>query len=126
VNWKKCNPIWWFQNDDEPTCPADLYIGQPQWWRQLRWLLRNPMHNFTFYVIGIADKPRIVLGEYPNDVFNPNGGWKRHKVYRVRCRGGIVEPYGIGLPFVSYCGNGKMRYAGWRERGNFGLKWRSE
>jgi len=120
---KKYNPAWWFLNDDEPDCPPDLYVGQPQWWRQLRWLARNPLHNFTFYVVGIADRPHIVIGEYPGDVFNPNGGWKRHRVYPIRKDKEHPAIARWGRPFISHVGSW-MFYAGWRERGNFGLKLR--
>lgn len=115
---------WLFQNDDEPNCPADLYIGKPEWYRQLRWRLRNFMHNFTWYVIGFAHKPREVIGMYPRDVFNPNGGWKWHRVYKIEITDGVRKRVSIGYPFVSYYGERIMAYIGWRERGNFGIKFR--
>lgn len=110
----KWNPIWWFKNDDEPVCPSDLWTGRAPWYRQFRWFLRNPFHNFTFYVIGVADKTYTVSGQFPHDVFNPNGGWKYH----------VVNYRWLWLPFVSYYGDKWMLYLGWRERGNFGMKWR--
>ena len=51
----KLNPAWWMENSDDPL---------PWWWRpeaplderKRTWMLRNPLHNFTSYVIGVADR----------------------------------------------------------------------
>lgn len=120
MSLKKLNPIWWFKNDDDPKVPADLWPGQPQWLRSLKWHLRNPLHNFTFYVIGIADRRIMVIGDYPGDVFAP-AGWKRHKVYPLKQNSDHPVIDGWGRPFISYYGKVKF-YLGWRERGNFGIK----
>lgn len=112
VTWRqRINPLWWFGNIDEPIPPYNKWRGLPYFIRKILWFLRNPFHNFMFYVVGITDKPFIVRGEYPSDVFNPNGGWKHHFVIYNRLR----------LPFVSYVGKIKF-YIGWRERGNLGFK----
>jgi hypothetical protein len=66
------------------------------------WYLRNPLHNFTFYVIGMADKLKY---RKPYDVFNETG-----------------DKHNIILPFYSYYGDKYKFYIGWRERGNFGVK----
>jgi hypothetical protein len=108
----KFNPLWWFKNADDPL-PPESYRPKDKH-RQLKWRLRNPLHNFTFYVIGVADKKVARSGRHPEDNFSPNGGWNlavtRHKwVY---------------LPFISWCHgtNGFHYYSGWRSNGNFGLK----
>ena len=111
-NWKqKINPLWWVGNADDPIPPEWYRSGQNETIRKIMWALRNPLHNFTFYVIGVADKEHSVTGEYPEEVFNPDGGWKKH----------VVEVNGLKLPFISYS-NGIKFYIGWRERGNFGIK----
>lgn len=107
---RKWNPIWWIGNADDPE-PPDWYRPGRQC-RRTRWHLRNPFHNFTFYVIGIADKDFERTGTHPEHVFNPDGGWTR-AVAKYKC---------WRLPFVS-CIRGDFKfYIGWRERGNFGLK----
>ena len=107
----KWNPSFWIGNYDEPL-PSDFRPGDPH--RMLRWRLRNPLHNFSFYIIGIADKEFTRAGRYPDTVFNPHDGWNW-----------AVCKYGwLRLPFVS-CQYGRFStYFGWRERGNFGIKLR--
>jgi hypothetical protein len=74
--------------------------------------LRNPFHNFDFYVIGIADKEFVRSGRYPKKNSNPDGGWD-FAVSKYKC---------LRLPFISYQ-RGKFNfYCGWRNRGNFGIK----
>lgn len=106
----KWNPIWWFGNADD--------LEPPEWyrlngrWRRCAWHWRNPLHNFTHYVIGIADKPFERAGRFPTDVFNPNGGWN-WAICRYKC---------LRLPFISHTRGRFAFYAGWRQRGNFGVK----
>jgi hypothetical protein len=50
----KFNPLWWFKNADDPLTPESYRPKDKH--RQLKWRLRNPLHNFTFYVVGVADK----------------------------------------------------------------------
>lgn len=108
---EKCNPLYWLLNDDDKRAP-DWYMPDSYGIvREIMWLFRNPFHNLTFYVLGVADKKFTVEGEYSGDVFNSNGGWKRHTVVYKKLR----------LPFLSYKGRIKF-YAGWRERGNLGFK----
>jgi hypothetical protein len=106
----KLNPLWWCKNLDHPTPPDWYRPGQKM--RNLRWNMRNPCNNFTFYTIGIADKTFERRGKYPEVVFNPNGGWS-YSVCRYKR---------LCLPFLSYQ-HGKFKfYAGWRNRGNIGFK----
>ncbi|MDO6385575.1 hypothetical protein Q3Y64_04675 [Uliginosibacterium sp. 31-12] len=77
----------------------------------VRWWVRNPFHNLTFHVIGVP-RPFVSVGDFPNDVFAPFGGWNRC----VR-----IGANGRRYPFLSYIGRCKF-YVGWRERGNFGIK----
>ncbi len=107
---QKRNPVWWIGNADDPEPPDWYRPGRAC--RRVRWHLRNPFHNFTFYVIGIADKEFERTGTHPGRVFHPEGGWTRATA-RYRC---------WRLPFVSYLRGDFKFYLGWRERGNFGVK----
>ncbi len=138
---EKCNPLYWLLNDDDPKAP-DWYRPKEKYGivRELLWLIRNPLHNFTFYVLGVADQIFIRIGKYPEHVFSPYGGWNwgitlvnnniSHDEYwrpvSLRKTLKIILHYmvfnlSIPLPFVSYIGRIKF-YAGWRERGNLGFK----
>ena len=106
----KWNPVWWFGNVDDPEAPPDYIPGAKH--RRAKWYCRNSLHNFTFYVIGVADQEFDRVGAHPGEVFNPRDGWNW-----------AVTQHGCWqLPFVSYKRKGFMCYCGWRERGNFGLK----
>lgn len=107
AKWK---PKFWFGNLDDPAPPADYLPNDKH--RMTKWYWRNPTHNLNFYVIGISDKTFRREGKHPETVFNPKDGWNwavsKYKLWR--------------LPFVSYEAKSVRFYAGWRERGNFGLK----
>jgi hypothetical protein len=104
------NPVWWLGNADSPTPPDWYRPGKRS--RNFTWHVRNPFHNFTFYVIGIADKPFTRVGRFPGEVSNPNGGWN-WAVCRYKWR---------RLPFIGY-NRGRFKfYCGWRGSGNFGMK----
>ena len=107
---QKWNPAWSLANADDPEPPAWYRPDSPN--RRRLWQTRNPMHNFTHYVIGVTDKDTTRTGKYPSEVFAPGGGWNwaytRHGWLR--------------LPFVSYAGKRSRFYLGWRESGNFGGK----
>ncbi|MFA6543540.1 MAG: hypothetical protein WCS99_03890 [Limisphaerales bacterium] len=109
-NFQKWNPIWWFGNVDDPEPPDWYRPGSPC--RRPLWQLRNPLHNFTFYVIGIADRPFTRTGRFPDAVFAPDGGWNW----------AVAGCKWVRLPFISYNGEWWRFYLGWRERGNFGGK----
>jgi len=107
---RKWNPVFWLGNEDDPDPPEDYRPDDRN--RRRKWYFRNPCHNFTFYVIGIADKEFDQTGRFPGEVFNPNGGWN-WTVCRYKCS---------CLPFLSVQRGGFQFYCGWRERGNFGMK----
>ena len=108
--WNKLNPIWWFQNDDDPEPPHDYRPGERH--RRAMWFFRNSTHNLTFYVIGVADQKSRRSGVYPDLTCNPHGGWNFAVTHR----------YCLYLPFVSYKRHGLECYLGWRTGGNFGAK----
>jgi|688.fasta_scaffold770625_2 hypothetical protein len=107
---EKLSPAFWLGNSDDLLPPADYLPGDPQ--RVSKWYLRNPLHNFTFYVIGIADRGFTRVGKSPAENFCEPEGWNW----------AISQYKFLRLPFISYKSNAVMLYAGWRESGNFGLK----
>lgn len=108
--YDKLNPVWWLKNIDDPVPPK--WYKPDDRHRKLKWSFRNPLHNFMFYVIGVADKTFYRSGRFPERVSDPRGGWDfdatRYKI--------------IWLPFVSYHRQKFDFYFGWRDRGNFGIK----
>ena len=108
--WQKLSPVWWFRNADEPVAPDWYRPGQCC--RSFRYHLRNPCHNFHFYVIGLVDKPFTRVGRFPGSIGNPNGGWNWAVCRYKRLR----------LPFLDYKHGRFEFYWGWREGGAFGIK----
>jgi hypothetical protein len=107
---QRLNPVWWFGNVDEPVAPDWYRPGDCR--RNTLWRVRNPGHNFTFYVIGIADKEFIRVGRHPTHVSNPHEGWNW----------AVCHYKWLRLPFLSYHRGGFKFYCGWRNAGNFGMK----
>ena len=123
-----------FGNDDqgvfaEEQYPFYLQDKKVSLCKAFLWGIRNPLHNFCFYVIGSAG--------LQNDEFTIV------KINRKKCAffqycnqaktvfGGKYSSFYFGLhlykPIISLrlCYNDKWRsdfYIGWRERGNFGIK----
>lgn len=106
----KAHPAWWIENTDEPL--ADWWKPElPYAERRRTWLLRNPLHNFTNYVIGVADRPTKRYGLNAHSVWNHAG-----PVNLAVTQSGPV----LWLPFISWKGWLTEGYFGWREKGNFG------
>lgn len=105
------------------------FKGAPCCLQALNWQLRNPLHNFCFYVIGTAYKENDEL-----DILKITG--KGVCVLHYHAIAKTIFPdenscFYLGLhggkPFMSlrirYTASRQLDlYAGWRERGNFGLK----
>jgi hypothetical protein len=108
--YHKLNPFWWFMNVDDPNPPA--WFSPDSNCRRVKWFLRNPFHNFGFYVIGIADHEFVRSGGYPGLNSDPDGGWN-FAVSKYKWR---------RLPYASYWRGRFEFYIGWRNRGNFGIK----
>lgn len=106
----KFNPVFWFGNIDDPV-PADWYRPENRM-RTFLWHCRNPFHNLFFYVIGIADKEFEIAGKFPGRISNPDGGWNWT----------VCKYKWLRLPLVSYQRGRFNFYLGWRNRGNFGMK----
>src|SRR5215469_11187587 len=99
---QKLNPVWWLGNQDEPI-PPPWYRPNARF-RSLRWHLRNPMHNFSHYVVGVADKETVRFGRYPRSLSKPGGGWSFS----------VSKYKHVRLPFIDYR-RGKFEfYFGWR------------
>lgn len=107
--------VWAFfgNADDGVIGDASFNPGRVDSWKiRLTWWFRNPAHNWCFYVIGMAGKAFVRTGTYPKDVFSPMSGWNV-------C---VIHYRWLRLPFVSYQGRFVRWYIGWRDRGNFGIK----
>lgn len=107
---QRLNPIWWLGNMDDPVPPDWYRPGKAD--RQWQWQLRNPFHNFTFYVIGVSDRPATRTGRFPTEVFPVGGGWNW----------AIHRYHFILLPFIAFEGARWRFYLGWRDTGNLGAK----
>ena len=71
------------------------------------------MHNFDFYIVGLADKIFRRSGRFPGEVFSPKKrGWNW----------AVCKYKWVRLPFLSYHRRHFQFYLGWRQRGNFGAK----
>ena len=117
--WKKINPIWWFLNNDEPlpkTGLASYYPGRPYWLAVISWYIRNPLVNFSDYVVGVCDRNYVIYGSAPvmtvilSDIGKTGWHWSVIKL-------GILR-----LPFVSYAGKRIAFYAGWQPAGCLAFK----
>lgn len=140
---QKLNPLWWIKNEDDPIVP--VWFKSPVSWisNQSYWMyLRNPLHNFTNYVIGIRDiSKKKRYGIKPEDVFNSEGGFNLTFFLYIpdlfqsilltilflltltfsSVFFGILFLLMIFRPFVSWIGKYKF-YIGWREAGALGIK----
>lgn len=109
---EKISPVFWLGNNDDPEPPGWYRPDDPK--RLRKWYVRNPFHNFTFYILGIADLEFTRIGNHPTEVFNPHGGWNWAWSHAKL----------LPFPFVSYRRDRTQAYFGWRERGNFGIAFR--
>lgn len=83
------NPFWLASNDYEQQLEdAPWFLpGAPDWWRRLRWSLRNPLQNANLFLFGVADRNYTVevIEGHPDpltiqrDDVNETG-WQRAKL----------------------------------------------
>lgn len=106
--WKKLMPWWWLYNSDDPGPPAWYLPGSTALWRLLAWYLRNPLHNFDFYVIGVADRDYAM-----RTVFLSADRQTYQSVIRIG---------GLPLPFYCYVGKLWTVKVGWQMHGDFQVK----
>ncbi len=139
LSWYHLGPfsLWvLFGNDDDGVFgegPQALWMlhKPPTFSKALLWSLRNPFHNYTFYVLGFASKyvhcdEFVVINLTPKSfrfcTYTPYGTTvfsDRHTCFFVA--------FHSMRPFISfrYTFENQKRFegfCGWRERGNFGLK----
>ena len=123
-----------FGNDDNGIFGEkqyDMYCPEqkPSISKAARWWIRNPFHNFCFYVIGSAERvnSEIDLLKVSQDNFScmtyrPIG----KTVFAGEGSSFYLALHG-GKPFISlrflYFNSWRTEiYLGWREKGNFGIK----
>lgn len=82
-------------------------------WRSLCWWSQNFGHNFANYVLGVADRERLVIGRYSPMSRAPLGGWL-NCVTHVQ-----VGSREFSLPFVSYHSAQCDLEFGWHPSGAF-------
>lgn len=113
----KIQPWWWLYNSDEPSPPAWYKPELPQWQRVLRWYIRNPMMNFTNYVIGFSDRNYWVWGQVPVDITDWNDiGMHGFKFSILKLKSFLWFPY------ISYSGQSVLWHVGWQPGGNLVFK----
>lgn len=85
-------------------------------WRSIAWWREHLFHNFAHYVIGIADRERLVEGRYGPASRAPGGGW-------LTCITHVEVGKRIWmLPFVSYQSGGFDFEFGWHPSGAFTVR----
>lgn len=101
----------------------------PSLGKAMKWQIRNPLHNFCFYVIGSANRENsefTLLKVTPFDFQLCHYEPTAHTVFPSKNSCFYLALHG-GKPFISF----RLRwtpttttdfYFGWRERGNFGIK----
>jgi len=147
--WSKLNPLWWFGNIDMPEPPGWYRPKSSRRERLLGWFRRNNLHNFTWYVVGIADKEREVIAKDPYQVFVDGLNYSYTKTsvgpmdftwvpavalfgYGHKVAGALLLAFAalwalLPYPFISYRGAGVKFYLGWRpDSGAFGFKFTVE
>lgn len=130
--WDVPHWITWnlFGNDDDGIFAEEtgMYSDEAiSFSRFLKWTARNPAHNFTFYTIGSAERNEhhnYTLVRIDSDgltCFKEEGG-----VVFGKGKNAIQLGFNDHKPFISlklsYFSRQLRFYFGWRERGNFGIK----
>ena len=112
--YKKINPLWWFNNYNDPVDALNpdgtpkhskFHPEKSLWKRKILWGIRNPLHNFLFFVIGLHDHQEIV---------NCGNMWPKEG-----------QKWNIVLPYIGYRGKKKEFYFGWRSGIRLGAAFRS-
>lgn len=80
---------------------------------RLKWWLRNPCHNFTWHVIGFAQKLTTRVDFQGED----GPGWN----YAMTLIKNDDDHFTL-YPYFLYLGKKVKFYIGWRGRGTFGIK----
>lgn len=121
-----------FGNDDDGLFGegANYYPEEPETLsKAVRWGVRNPLHNFCFYVIGSAHRKNsevTLLSASPSHFEMASYKEEAETVFPSRTSCFYLGLHGL-KPFISLrlAWSESRRsdfYVGWREKGNFGLK----
>lgn len=117
---------WWFGNAE--GLDPGYRPAWPLWKQRFFWFWRNFAYNFFRYVVGVEDRPLVVIGTAPLFVTfkfeeaPPATGWKWS----------IIRTGWVALPFVSFTGSkvygAELKrvvwYVGWLPSGGrLGAKW---
>jgi hypothetical protein len=118
----------WSKQWQKTTKKVDEIVQEYSFKRFVMWQLRNPLHNFTFYVIGFAARKNLPLFKLALISTKEISFFQRLKKttpFPMGINSGIY--FGLHmLPFVSFRLNlFKWRwlegYTGWRPNGAFGF-----
>jgi len=114
-----------FGNDDDGLFGgSNEHVGQA-----LKFWVRNPLHNFCFYVIGSADREnsrvtflrigdgKVSMMRYHKRACGVFGGKGNSFLFALH---GFKPFFSLRLVYLPML-EGQF-YFGWRERGNFGIK----
>lgn len=128
-------PHWFawalFGNEDDGIFGEEtmLYPDEKADFKQFSYwsFIRNPLHNFTFYIIGTAylDNDQLTLLQLSTAGFDSLSYRKKDKRVFTEENTGLFLALNGFKPFFSLHLTEPVdfkTYAGWRERGNFGLK----
>ena len=114
--------IWAFFGNEKDGYIGDAVFNPYQidnFSMRLRWWLRNPLHNFTWYVLGIAHFSTLRFDE--NETEQP--GWNfSYSVIAVEYE--FLKDKAPRYYFFHYIGKRFEFYLGWRGTGAFGAKFR--
>lgn len=112
---KKLNVYWWLWNDEDPQPPADFEPDNPH--RAFWWWVRNPIHNFLQYVVGVCDRNYTVYG-WPraDENFRSDSGETGWHVSVNRIN------KAVWLPYVTYSGTHFQAGFGWQASGRLACK----
>jgi hypothetical protein len=108
----KCNPLWWFGND-EISAENNSFVYK---------YLRNIAQNWRWYVVGVADRVHKVTGLYVDQ--NGNFPNKRSDMRPVQTGLQVAVVWAFGflpLPYVSVSWRYFTAYAGWEPKGGLGF-----
>jgi hypothetical protein len=103
-----------FGNDDEPVAPAWYLPTWPRWLATVAWYIRNPLHNFTHYMVGWKGRSYTVTYHHGSDADNDGfgNGWL---IASLQTKDSL-------RPFISYAGRCHF-YIGWHPAsGKLGFK----
>lgn len=97
--------------------------------KAVRWTLRNPLHNFSYYIIGSADQPSpgLLLVQISSESVEFLQVQLHPTTVFAGAHSSLYLALHGGKPFLSCCwewpsGHQTKFYIGWRNRGNFGIK----